>query len=158
MIRQQLEVAVIRSMLANLRRAGFYPSSVHDGETNTRIPAQVGGPESADRVLTLALNLDECRVYFSAFEDHERVGSVVLTFGNDGWDVVSDWSWVDTTAAGCTFNETLDKLDPESVGTAAACKAHTWAWGPCGDAFGACIKCGRSHKEGGTGVVSAFYR
>jgi len=155
--RQALEVAVIRSMLAKLRLAGFYPASVYDGETSTMVSAQASGPVAADRVLTTVLNLDEARVYFNATEDHERVGSVVLVFGNDGWDVVSDWSWRETPA-GEAFNAALDKvLDKvEDIGTAAACKAHTWAWELNDKSHhGACIKCGRSH---GPGSVSHYFR
>jgi hypothetical protein len=151
--RQAIEVAVIRSMLSRLHLAGYVPSYVNDGEEVTRIHYQCGGPEAADRVLTLALNVDECRVGFNAIEGHERAGSVYLVFGNDGWDVISDWGWAQTPA-GEAFNAALDACleNVEAIGVRAACKSHRWAWANPGGAHGGCIKCGRREGEGSVSI------
>lgn len=128
--RSALEVAVIRATLKALAAKGFNPKHVDDGDDVTLA-------ETADEVLTLALNLDDCRVGF-------RDGNWLrLVFGNDGWDVVSDYS-----AGDCNpFADIVASIEPERLAIPAACELHVWAWEiPSG--HGGCIKCGRHIGSG----------
>jgi hypothetical protein len=135
------EVAVIRQTMAALQVAGFHPVKVEDGEETT-------AARSADEVLTLALNVDECYV---SFERYNETGWLRLVFGNDGFDVVCDYS------ARGQFADIVGSIEPERLAIPAACELHTWAWqnperestyGTLPESHGGCIKCGRHSGAG----------
>jgi hypothetical protein len=137
-IRCALEVAVIRQTLAALQVAGFHPVAVDDGE-------EMVDARSADEVLTLALNLDDCYVHFGA-------GNWMrLVFGNDGWDVISDYS-----AGDCNpFADKIAEIEPEKIAIPAGCDTHTWAWQNRNGDHGGCIKCGRHSGAGALAKVQS---
>lgn len=82
--RQALEARVMRSAIAELLAAGF-TLSVHDGEEMT-----VKQSTDARAVFAALRTTDDDRM-ITYRADGSRVGSIWFVYGNDGWDVISDY-------------------------------------------------------------------
>jgi hypothetical protein len=79
--RARIELRICRKLLRALKRAG-YTVSIWDGEESTPVIDE-------GEALKLLFNLDEAHL-----DCHRPVGGktfVLLVFGNDGWDVISDY-------------------------------------------------------------------
>jgi hypothetical protein len=82
--RQRIEVAIVRRIVKDALKAG-YTLSVDDGGEELAIE----GSKDEKAVLDALINTDEDRLILTR-EDHR--GVVRLVYGNDGWDVVNDYS------------------------------------------------------------------
>ena len=83
--RQTIERAIVRQCIADLLAAGYF-LTVDDGESypvdHSRDAAEIlGAMFSVDQEVLIAYRLDG-----------KRVGSVFFVYGNDGWDVINDYS------------------------------------------------------------------
>lgn len=86
--RGKVERRVVWNLLHHLAAAGFQPTLIDDGDEET----SVQGYESAFLlVMETLFNLDEAWLYFAKGDGLPNHG-VLLIFGNDGWDCVSDWT------------------------------------------------------------------
>lgn len=85
MDRQSIERSICRRIVKDAIAAGLRVS-VHDGEEYV-----ICRSKSVDKVMALLMATDEERLFFSA-EDGKRMGWVYLVYGNDGWDVVNDYT------------------------------------------------------------------
>lgn len=82
--RIDIERKICRRAIRELRKAG-YTLRIHSGddwETTTAAPE--------NKLMRAMFNLDEA--WLIAFKDGRQCGWVRLVFGNDGWDVISDYS------------------------------------------------------------------
>jgi hypothetical protein len=82
-MRQKVEREISTALIRELLRQGFHVS-VDNGEEETKPMAK----ESA--ILAAMFQCDEDRLY--AWRDADRFGWVYLVYGNDGWDVISDYT------------------------------------------------------------------
>jgi hypothetical protein len=85
-LRQRIERAIVGRCVRDALRAG-YSVSVNDGE---------GFPIRRSRNATLIMralfSTDEERLYIHASDTGRRVGWVFLVYGNDGPDVIADYT------------------------------------------------------------------
>lgn len=84
--RQSLEKRVI-SRLVKDALAKNYTVSLNDGEEWT-----VKRSRNYEEIMGAIMTTDEDFLRIRD-EKGESVGSVTLIYGNDGWDVIADWSW-----------------------------------------------------------------
>lgn len=83
-LRAELEYRVVNAVITHCQRAGFKLHSVAwDEYTDTR---------TREAALKLIFDLDECTLRFQRRPNGPLFG-VFLVMGNDGWDVVSDYTW-----------------------------------------------------------------
>jgi hypothetical protein len=83
--RQRTERQVVWDLFNVLAVAGFEVHKVDDGEATTKVNGNI------KVAMELIFNLDDCHVYFKG----QGIGHypwIRLVMGNDGWDVVSDYS------------------------------------------------------------------
>lgn len=100
--RCRLERRIVWNLLLHLAEKGFTPVSVvSDDEVKT--------PDSM-AVMEEAFNLDDCRVVFRLNGAGPK-RDVLLVFGNDGTDCISDWTYGKGDPDG--FNAALEAFDPE---------------------------------------------
>lgn len=79
MVRAMMELAIVRQLLADVEKAGW-----------TTIIHEFNGEETPD-LADAIFNLDEATLEFRD-RDNKKMGLVFLVMGNDGWDVISDYS------------------------------------------------------------------
>jgi hypothetical protein len=80
--RQKVEVTILRRVIREALKQG-YEIAVYDGEE--RFPAS----NKFEVILSHAYNTDEDILFF--IEEGREVGWVKFVYGNDGWDVISDY-------------------------------------------------------------------
>lgn len=94
--RQDIERRVVRKLIRELKKRGFHVNQVYSGdEDEVKVSTE---KEIMDEVFAL----DTARLYFK----EEDAGSVLLVMGNDGWDVISDWSFTE----GSAFDKAMDEI------------------------------------------------
>lgn len=86
-MRQIVEKEIATAVVAALLKAGFI-LAVDNGDNDGREYEIVSA--NAVRIVKAMFQTDEERLY--AIKDHEPVGWVYFVYGNDGWDVVSDYT------------------------------------------------------------------
>ena len=84
--RQRMERAVISALVKAGLEAG-YTLGVHDGEE-----VVLNRSTSYKAVMAAIMSVDEEHIVFYSAETGKRVGWVFLVYGNDGWDVISDYT------------------------------------------------------------------
>lgn len=102
--RARIELRIVRTTIRALSKAG-YESRVWDGEATTR------GTERA--LIDAAFAVDDAYLiaYRPPVSEHlgwTRVGWVRFVFGNDGWDVICDYS----SSLESIVDPIVDALDP----------------------------------------------
>jgi hypothetical protein len=98
--RQDIERAVVRKLIRELKKRGFHVNQVGGGdedEVTVRTEKEI-----MDEVFAL----DMARLYFK----EEDAGSVLLVMGNDGWDVISDWSFTEGSEFAKAMDEITEKI------------------------------------------------
>lgn len=84
-VRISLEQRIVRKTVKALLDEGYQLQVWWDGESQ----GPRGGPTGMSSIILAELcDVDEERLY--AFKDGAKVGWVQFTYGNDGWDVISD--------------------------------------------------------------------
>ena len=86
-IRQMVEKEIVTAVVVALLNEGF-TLAVDNGDNNGKEYEIVS--RIATRVITALFETDEARLY--AVKDHKPVGWVYFVYGNDGWDVISDYT------------------------------------------------------------------
>lgn len=95
------ESMIARRLISDAIKAGM-TVSVHDGEEIT-----VRLSSSVSDVLRAMRTVDEEHLLF--YQGGNRIGSVFFCYGNDGWDVINDYSTsLESVVAGA--NELADRL------------------------------------------------
>jgi hypothetical protein len=84
--RQQVERRIIRQIVKDAIAAG-YSVSVFDGEETT-----VRQSRTVSKIMAAVLTTDEDHLFIHQPGEARRWGWVRLVYGNDGWDVVNDYS------------------------------------------------------------------
>jgi len=104
------ERRIVHFLIQHLAAAGFSPSTVYDGEEETRVADGKGAME-------LIFNLDEASLRFRRSDDAKMTSptglehGVLLILGN-GVDIVSDWNYEDGDPDG--FNAAMETFDVEA--------------------------------------------
>lgn len=80
MRRARVELRIVRRVLSDLRRTG-YELDIDDGDEQTPVTDE-------GEALKLLFNLDEARIYTMR---EGKTSFVYFVFGNDGYDVISDY-------------------------------------------------------------------
>jgi hypothetical protein len=83
-MRQRVERNIARRLILDGLAAG-YTIKVHNGEELLMPFNQV-----AKQILSLMFSVDEEHLLF--YKDDKKIGWVLFVYGNDGWDVISDYS------------------------------------------------------------------
>lgn len=83
-MRQEVEHKIAEALIKSALATG-YTITVDNGEDESKVPLSDLSLVLADMFLT-----DEDRLYM--WEDDERIGWVYFIYGNDGWDVISDYT------------------------------------------------------------------
>lgn len=102
--RVKIERRIVRSLVSEFLAQGFY-LAVDDGERMT--------PKTRDTevIFDALMETDEDRLFVYREKNEEgkypRIGGIFLVYGNDGWDVMSDWH----TALDPFMPETLALVD-----------------------------------------------
>jgi hypothetical protein len=87
-LRREIEIKIIKATVKALLKAGF-TLSVFDGEEDFLIEENHG---SADTKAIYAALYETDEDYLNAWKDGERFGWVRFIYGNDGWDVINDYT------------------------------------------------------------------
>ena len=87
-MRQIVEREIATSVVKTLLKAGF-ALSVDNGDNNGD-EFEIANSRSKKTVLEKMFQTDEERVY--AIKDGKLFGWVYFVYGNDGWDVISDYT------------------------------------------------------------------
>lgn len=82
-LRQELELRIIRAIIKEALAVGI-TVSVYDGEEWT-----VKNSEKLSDIMKAVMTTDEDTLRFNTCSG-ERIGDVLLVYGNDGWDVIAD--------------------------------------------------------------------
>lgn len=83
---REIEKEIAKLAASGLIDAGF-KISVFDGEEITLKPTT-----NIESILEAMFTTDEDYMFVHASETGERVGFVRFIYGNDGWDVINDYS------------------------------------------------------------------
>lgn len=87
--RQAVEVAILKATVKALLAAGF-TLSVFDGEEDHLIVDNKAGSTNTEAIYKALYETDED--YLNAWKDGKIFGWVRFVYGNDGYDVISDYS------------------------------------------------------------------
>lgn len=87
--RQNVELAILRATVNALLKNGF-TLSVFDGEEDLLIKGESEGSKDKKAIFDALFNTDED--YLNAWKDGRIFGWVRFVYGNDGWDVISDYT------------------------------------------------------------------
>lgn len=96
----RLERRIVANLIAHLKRAGFRPYEVYDGEEQTKV-------KDAKSAMEVIFNLDEASLRMRKGK-HEH--GILLVLGN-GIDIVSDWNYTDGDPDG--FSAAMQAFDSE---------------------------------------------
>ena len=83
--RQEMERQIVRKVIDDTLATGRYTLSVFDGEEET-----VKDSGDAERIFEAMFSTDEDRLLF--LKGGKQVGWVCFIYGNDGWDVIADYT------------------------------------------------------------------
>jgi hypothetical protein len=86
-IRRLVEKEIATAVVVALLNEGF-TLAVDNGDNNGKEYEIVS--RIATRVVTALFETDEAHLY--AVKDHKPIGWVYFVYGNDGWDVISDYT------------------------------------------------------------------
>lgn len=134
LIRQRIEVAVVRLLLTQAQLAGFTLYAIDDGEDVIRV-------KTADRAMKEIFNRDECYIKFRKPEDKQFFWARII-LGNDGDDAISDYSTDDGP-----FDHMMEEVSDtiaQGVITLTKCPEYHPAWKNSAGK-GVCINCGTYH-------------
>ncbi len=95
--RQAIEKKIARRLIREALKAGLF-ISVHNGEELV-----IKRSRSVTAILDVMFSVDEEKLFFYSSLTSLRIGIVFLVYGNDGWDVINDYS----------VNATLDPIMAE---------------------------------------------
>ena len=84
--RQKIEKEIAQAAASGLINAGF-KVAVFDGEEITLKPTT-----HVESILEAMFTSDEDYMFVHSSDTGERVGFVRFIYGNDGWDVINDYS------------------------------------------------------------------
>lgn len=104
MARCMIERAVVFALLLHMERAGFTAISVCGGDEDTPTKSHV-------EVMDEVFSMDDARIYFK--KGNADSGSALIILGNDGFDAISDWSYLKGDTDG--FSAAMDAFDPEKA-------------------------------------------
>jgi hypothetical protein len=105
-----IEIRIVRHLIRMMKKGGWDVYAVNDGEEFQKLKGE-------KKALEAAFAVDEASLYFEnkslpfTREDGttDCVGHhVYLVFGNDGWDVIADWSY--SEAENDTFNAIMEAV------------------------------------------------
>jgi hypothetical protein len=85
-MRQEVERKIAAALIDSALKAG-YTITVNDGEEDV-----LKRSASADAILKAMFTTDEDRLYLHAQNAKATFGWVLFIYGNDGWDVISDYT------------------------------------------------------------------
>ena len=85
-LRQRIERAIVGRAVRDALRAG-YSLSVNDGEAFAILRSR-----NRAAIMRALFSVDEERLYIHAGDTGRRVGWVYLVYGNDGPDVIADYT------------------------------------------------------------------
>jgi hypothetical protein len=87
-MRQEVERKIVTRLLKDAVAAGYW-ISVDNGEDEPTKNSQ-----NIRKILKFMFQCDEERIYLHASEDEPLIyeGWVYLVYGNDGWDVIADYT------------------------------------------------------------------
>jgi len=146
MMRQKIELAVIKTLLAKLSKAGFILHSIDfSGGARPRMEGEndFQRVKTQTEALKLLFNIDDG--WLNVRRDG-KFESVRFVFGNDGWDVIADY-----LCGGGSFEAIMESMTQlcldENIAIPANCERPQFAWENLGGAHGACIKCGSDHEK-----------
>lgn len=83
--RRLVELAIVRKLVTDVIAAG-HSITVYDGEDRP-----VKRSKDVDLIMDHAFSVDECWLNIRALRDSGVLGTVLLVYGNSGWDVISDY-------------------------------------------------------------------
>lgn len=84
--RARMEVKIVNAVLDEAKKKG-YLMSVEDGEQEDLEPTH-----DPVKVKELLFNLDDAHLcLYENKKAHRPLGRILFVFGNDGWDVISDY-------------------------------------------------------------------
>lgn len=86
-LRHKAEVAVVRALLDECRKAGFSLSSIEGGEEHLEV-------RTDDQALDIVFDLDDCWILFQRPGSPDWHGARIV-LGNNGDDAISDWDCSD---------------------------------------------------------------
>ena len=104
----RIERAVAFNLLRHLAASGWDVVRVDDGDEQTTVTKE---SDPALAAMNLIFNLDIGWVHFAQAKGAFHAVSLVL--GNDGTDLVADWSYAKDDADG--FNACMEAFDAEAV-------------------------------------------
>ena len=81
--RQQMEEKIIRKFFESAIKAG-YTVAIHDGEEKH------GPMQDVENLMAASFSVD--MEHFMVYNGNEFLGEVLAVYGNDGWDVIADYS------------------------------------------------------------------
>lgn len=85
-IRHEIELKVVEAFLADVFRVGF-TVNVHNGGDREELPEPTG-----DRELVLRAMFQTGEDRLNVYRQGRHLGHVLFIYGNEGWDVISDYS------------------------------------------------------------------
>lgn len=83
--RRKMEWLILRRFLREARKAGWLPHGISDGDKLTRLSPTITETE----ILTRCFQTDEETIYL---KKGVGIGHIYCVYGNDGWDVISDYT------------------------------------------------------------------
>ena len=102
--RQGIERRLVRHLCATMRKHGWIPYKVDDGEEYVKC-------ETDDDVLDVVFSVDESSIRFKR-DDGVRHG-VLIVLGNDGWDAIADYGYSETDDFRSIMEEEVDPFANE---------------------------------------------
>lgn len=99
--RMKMEARIIRHLVKEAKRLG-HTVSVCDGEEWA-----VKRSQNAKEIVKAAMSVDEARLRIRNHEG-DKLCDAFLVFGNDGYDVISDWAYNDADTEAQEFMALID--------------------------------------------------
>lgn len=84
--RQKIEKTIVRRVIRDALNAG-YLLNVDNGGDKEELPKPTNKYKEIDKVM-YATDLEHLNLY----KDGKHFGQVLFVYGNDGWDVINDYS------------------------------------------------------------------
>lgn len=83
--RQRAEREIVRAAIESAQNYGFTLWHVNNGEDETPVT-------NTDAAMEEAFACDEAKIYFWADATETKYAWIYIVLGNDGWDVISDYT------------------------------------------------------------------
>lgn len=84
--RRKVERLIVKQVIVDLLAAGYTLTIDHDGEIET-----IHITDTSDTIIDEVMACDEETIYARAATGRPKGSFVKFVYGNDGWDVVSDY-------------------------------------------------------------------